>query len=70
MNNGVQMVQASLLTPPPPEPPKYRVFENNGRFQVGRKVFGSVTYDVVEDCRTRSFAEARCDALNAGRVKA
>lgn len=50
---------------------KYQVFPDNGRFVIGQMVYGTrgTTFTIVDDCRTEAFANARCAALNSGKVK-
>lgn len=69
MNNGVKLVQAPLVFVDAKPEKKYQVFESNGRFLVGRGIFGTQSFDIVDDCRTERFALARCDALNNGVIR-
>lgn len=65
-NNGVQMAlaQASVTKA------KYSVIPRDGRFLICRRLtMTDSTFDVVDDCRTEGFANARAAALNDGLVK-
>lgn len=68
LNNGVKFTQMELAPDNKPQE-RYRVFKQDGRFLIGRRVYGSITFDIVDDCRTEKFAHARCEALNAGVIK-
>lgn len=61
LNNSVGLFEA----PAPKTEKRYSVVPRDGRFLVCRKVWGSNdTHDVVDDCRTKAFAQMRADFLN------
>lgn len=65
-NNGVQMalVEANASQG------KCVVIPKDGRFLVCRHVaMTQQTFDIVDDCRTEGFANARAAALNTGSVQ-
>jgi hypothetical protein len=48
---------------------KFIVVPHEGRFVVAKRAAGSLSeYHVVDDCRTKAFADARAEALNEGKV--
>lgn len=71
-NNSVEFKQGTLRFHPDSADRvlKFRVFKEGDRWVIGKMVHGSMgtIFDIVDDCRTEKFAQARCDALNAGIV--
>jgi hypothetical protein len=62
MNNSVGLFDVMV----PASDKAYVVIPNEGRFVVARRTVATThMFDVVDDCRTKAYADMRADFLNS-----